>query len=74
MRIILIGASGTIGKAIKTELGERHEVISVGRSSGDLRVDIGDSKSIEQLFQCTGEFDALVCAAGSVHFGPLSGD
>jgi NAD(P)-dependent dehydrogenase (short-subunit alcohol dehydrogenase family) len=71
MRIILIGASGTIGKAIHAELGERHEVLPAGRNSGDLRVDLSDRTSIQRLFQQTGEFDALVNAAGSTHFGPL---
>lgn len=72
MKIILIGASGTLGKAVAAELGARHEIIRVGRSSGDLRVDITDSASIRALFEQTGGFDALVSAAGKVHFGKLS--
>lgn len=71
MKILLIGASGTVGSAIKAELAQRHEVISIGRSSGDFRVDISDSTSIRTLFEQTGTFDALVCAAGSVNFVPL---
>jgi len=71
MKIILIGASGTLGQAVANELGARHEIIRVGRSSGDLRVDITDSASIRALFEQTGGFDALVSAAGKVHFGPL---
>jgi NAD(P)-dependent dehydrogenase (short-subunit alcohol dehydrogenase family) len=71
MRIILIGASGTIGKAIHAELGERHEVIPAGHNSGDFRVDLSDSPSIQRLFQQAGEFDALVNATGKTHFGPL---
>ncbi|MDE1164142.1 MAG: short chain dehydrogenase [Pseudomonas sp.] len=71
MKIILIGAQGTIGSAVATELSQRHEIISVGRSSGDYRVDISDSASIRQLFEQTGPFDALICAAGNVKFAPL---
>ena len=71
MKILLIGASGTVGSAIKAELAQRHEVISIGRSSGDFQVDISDSASIRKLFEQTGKFDALVCAAGSVNFVPL---
>ena len=71
MKILLIGASGTVGSAVKAELAQRHEVISIGRSSGDLQVDISDSTSIRKLFEQTGKFDALVCAAGSVNFVPL---
>lgn len=71
MKILLIGASGTVGSAVKAELAQRHEVISIGRSSGDFQVDISDSTSIRKLFEQTGTFDALVCAAGSVNFVPL---
>ena len=71
MKILLIGASGTVGSAVKAELSQRHEVISIGRKSGDFQVDISDSASIRQLFAQTGKFDALVCAAGSVNFVPL---
>ena len=71
MKILLIGASGTVGSAVKAELAQRHEVISIGRSSGDFQVDISDSASIRRLFEQTGRFDALVCAAGSVNFVAL---
>jgi NAD(P)-dependent dehydrogenase (short-subunit alcohol dehydrogenase family) len=72
MKIILVGASGTIGQAVARELSERHEVIRVGRSSGDYQVDIRDTASIRKLFQEIGPFDALVAATGSVHFGALA--
>ena len=71
MKIVLVGASGTIGKAIVTELGPRHEIVKVGHSSGDATVDIASSKSIRSLFEKTGKVDAVVSAAGQVHFGPL---
>ncbi|MFO2463900.1 short chain dehydrogenase [Pseudomonas sp. 15FMM2] len=72
MKVLLIGASGTIGSAVKAHLSQRHEVISIGRKSGDFQVDISDSASIRHLFEQTGRFDALVCAAGSVNFAPLA--
>lgn len=71
MKILLIGASGTVGSAVKAELAQRHDVISIGRNSGDFQVDISDSASIRALFEQTGTFDALVCAAGSVNFVTL---
>ena len=71
MKILLIGASGTVGSAVKAELAQRHDVVSIGRNSGDFQVDISDSASIRKLFEKTGKFDALVCAAGSVNFVPL---
>lgn len=71
MKILLIGASGTIGQAIDNELKERHEIVRVGHSSGDFQVDIRDAASIRRLFEQTGRFDALICATGKVHFGAL---
>jgi len=71
MKILLIGASGTVGSAVKAQLSQRHEVISIGRASGDFQVDISDSASIRKLFEQTGPFDALVCAAGNVNFVAL---
>ncbi|WP_122550273.1 short chain dehydrogenase [Pseudomonas viridiflava] len=72
MKILLIGASGTVGSAIERELGSRHEIVRIGRNSGDERVDISDSASIRALFERVRSFDALICAAGSVKFVPLA--
>ncbi|BCX66563.1 short chain dehydrogenase [Pseudomonas izuensis] len=72
MKILLIGAGGTIGSAIDKELSQRHEIVRIGRNSGDFRVDISDSASIRKLFEQTGKFDALICAAGNVTFAPLA--
>ena len=72
MKILLIGANGTIGSAIERELSPRHEVVRIGRKSGDFQVDISDRDSIGRLFKQTGHFDALICAAGNVTFKPLA--
>jgi len=71
MKIVLVGASGTIGKAVDAELGARHDVVRVNRSSGDFQVEIADPKSIERLYAQIGAFDAMVNTAGNVHFGPF---
>ncbi len=72
MKVLLIGANGTIGSAIDRELAPRHDIVRIGRKSGDFQVDISDSNSIRQLFEQTGHFDALICAAGNVNFVPLA--
>ena len=72
MKIVVVGATGTIGKAVVAALAGRHEVVKVGKRGGDRQVDITDSESIRRLFERIGRFDALVCAAGKVHFGELS--
>ena len=72
MRILLVGASGTIGSAVAAELGTRHEIVSAGRSSGDVRMDLTDVASIRSAFEEAGPLDAVVCAAGNVKFAPLA--
>lgn len=71
MRVIVIGATGTIGSAVVAALSAQHEVISVGHTQGALRVDLTSMESITQLFRAAGAFDALVCAAGRAAFGGL---
>jgi NAD(P)-dependent dehydrogenase (short-subunit alcohol dehydrogenase family) len=71
MRILIVGASGTIGSAVVAELGQRHEIISAGRSSGDVRMDITDSKSVRAAFDKVGTVDALVSTTGKVKFAPF---
>ena len=72
MKIVLVGANGTIGKKILEALGPGHEIIKVGRSSGDLHADIADAKSVRALFEKIGKFDALVNASGDIAFAPFS--
>ncbi len=71
MKIIIIGASGTIGKAVTEALGARHQVVKVGKTRGDLQVDLASTDSIKRLFKKAAPFDAVVCAAGAARFAPL---
>ncbi|WP_432087572.1 short chain dehydrogenase [Streptomyces sp. bgisy095] len=72
MNILLIGASGTLGRALDGTLRERgHHVVTVGRTSGDLRYDISDPERIAALYRAAGPVDAVVGAAGHVPYKPL---
>jgi NAD(P)-dependent dehydrogenase (short-subunit alcohol dehydrogenase family) len=71
MRIMVIGATGAVGKCAVDELSARHEVISVGRSSGDIKVDIEDVESIRAMYREAGKVDAVVSAVGHGHFGAV---
>ncbi|HEV3042370.1 MAG TPA: short chain dehydrogenase [Roseiarcus sp.] len=71
LRILLVGAGGVLGRAVAAELGQRHEVVSAGSKSGDIRLDIADPASIEKALAAAGAFDAVACAAGTVNFEPL---
>ncbi|WNG41700.1 short chain dehydrogenase [Archangium violaceum] len=71
MKVLLVGAHGVIGSAVARELGARHTLVRAGRSQGDVKVDITDSASIRRMFEQVGRVDAVVSAAGNVHFAPL---
>ncbi|WP_373045367.1 short chain dehydrogenase [Vulgatibacter sp.] len=71
MRILLVGAGGTIGKAIAAELATRHEIIAAGRQSGAVQLDLTDERSIVRALADLAPLDAVISAAGNVAFGPL---
>ncbi|MFZ0241594.1 MAG: short chain dehydrogenase [Desulfobacterales bacterium] len=72
MKIIVVGATGTIGRSVVAALSGHHEIVEVAHSSGEVRVDLADPGSIKNMFRAVGEFDALVSTAGAARFGPLS--
>lgn len=72
MRIIIVGATGVLGKSVHKALSQDHEVLKVGLTQGDYQADITDTDSVERLFKQVGEFDALIATTGAVHFGPLT--
>ncbi|MEV7418345.1 short chain dehydrogenase [Streptomyces sp. NPDC089919] len=73
MRILLIGAAGTLGSALHTTLSARgHEVLTVGRTRGDLRHDITDPAQIAALYEAAGPLDAVASAAGDVPYKPVA--
>ena len=71
MKIIIVGATGAVGKTAVDALSARHEVIRVGRTSGDVQMDIEDIDSIRAMYQQVGNVDAVVSAIGQVHFGAV---
>lgn len=72
MKILLIGASGTIGKAVAKALANQHEVIAANYSGGDVSVDIGKQASIKAMFEQVGNVDAIVSTAGLANFAALA--
>ena len=71
MRIVIVGAMGAVGRTATEALAGRHEVIRVGRTSGDVQMDIEDTDSIRAMYQQVGKVDAVISAVGHVHFGPV---
>lgn len=71
MRIVVVGATGTIGRAIVAALSRDHEVLPASRRS-KIGVDITDPESIRAMYRAVERIDALVSAAGDAKFAPLS--
>lgn len=69
MKVLLIGASGTIGKRIYDAFSNKHEVVRASRSGADLQVDITSATSIEDMYHAVKNIDSVICAAGPAKFG-----
>jgi nucleoside-diphosphate-sugar epimerase len=64
MKIIVIGASGTIGSEVAKALERnRHEVIRASRSA-DVKVSLEDAASLRAMFREVGNVDAVISCAG----------
>jgi NAD(P)-dependent dehydrogenase (short-subunit alcohol dehydrogenase family) len=59
MKIVVIGATGAVGKAVVEQLGQRHEIVTVGSTHGQHQVRFEDEASVRAV------------TAGELHFGPL---
>jgi NAD(P)-dependent dehydrogenase (short-subunit alcohol dehydrogenase family) len=72
MKIVVIGATGTIGaKVVDALSATKHEVIRASRN-GDTKVDLDDPATIRALFETVENVDALVSCAGNAAFKPFS--
>jgi len=68
MKIIVIGATGTIGAKVADALSaKKHEVIRASRN-GDIKVNLDDPATIRALFERVNDVDALVSCAGNAAF------
>ena len=70
MRIIIVGASGTMGTYLTGAFEKEHRIIKVSTTGGDIPADITSPESIEQMYKKAGAFDALICTAGPTYVGP----
>lgn len=72
MKIIIVGGTGTIGKAVVKELSQRHSIIIAAHRHGDIHVDITDKQSIEKMYQTVNKVDAVISTTGNLHFGEFT--
>lgn len=70
-KVLVVGASGTVGQAVADTLADTHEVVRSSRNEGE-RADMSDPASVRALFERVGPVDAVVCCAGAVPFKPVT--
>ncbi|MFG2139654.1 short chain dehydrogenase [Streptomyces sp. NPDC048650] len=71
MKIIVIGATGTIGSAVARHLTDRGDQVVRAARRGPVQVDLADMASVDALFAAVPDADAVVCCAASGRLTPL---
>jgi NAD(P)-dependent dehydrogenase (short-subunit alcohol dehydrogenase family) len=71
MRILVVGATGLLGKEIVGLLSADHDVIGASRKGSAIAVDISDKASIAAMYKQAGPLDAVICVGGTAKFAPL---
>jgi NAD(P)-dependent dehydrogenase (short-subunit alcohol dehydrogenase family) len=80
MRILVIGATGALGKNVVNALQAHHaryctgtlEILSASRSSSEYPVDCHDDLSVRSLFEKVGIVDAVVSTIGGAKWASAS--
>ncbi|MCL3781884.1 short chain dehydrogenase [Prolixibacteraceae bacterium JC049] len=72
MRILVVGGTGIIGKRVVTLLRKDHEVIAIGKNSGDYQLDIEDKTAIVKMFEDFKDVDGIISTTGMASLGALS--
>lgn len=72
MKILVIGGTGMIGTAVVNLLKKEHEVISIGKISGDYQMDINNNSSIEKLFKDFKDIDGVISTTGDGVMGTFN--
>jgi len=71
LKIVVFGATGTIGTAVVAALSPKYEVIQVRNREGKLIADLANTDSVRNVFKAIGKVDGIVSAAGAARFAPL---
>jgi hypothetical protein len=71
MKMILVGAAGTLGSAVDKALNTPTRSSESATNAAAFKSTSPIWRRFEQLFSKVGEFDAVVSTTGDVHFGPF---
>jgi NAD(P)-dependent dehydrogenase (short-subunit alcohol dehydrogenase family) len=72
MRILIVGATGTIGQAVVAALKGRHELVLASRRKSREQVDLTSSDSVRELYKRVGKVDAVASVAGEAAYKPFA--
>jgi NAD(P)-dependent dehydrogenase (short-subunit alcohol dehydrogenase family) len=72
MRVLVVGGTGTIGRAVVAALEGHHEVVPVSFRRTAVTVDLVSPASIAAMYRQVGAVDAVVSAAGQAKFAPFA--
>jgi len=72
MKILVVGGTGIIGKAVVELLRKDHEVIAIGKSKGDYQLDIENKAAIEKMFEDFKDIDGVIATTGMANVAPLN--
>ena len=72
MRVIVIGATGTLGRFVVDALTQRHQVVPVSYRQCQIKVDLGDPSSIAEMYRMIGQVDAVIGTAAAARSAPLT--
>ena len=72
MRLVVVGATGTVGAAVADLLeGRGHQVLRASRN-GAVKVDLTDAGSIRAMYESVGRVDGVISCAGMARIGSLT--
>lgn len=72
MRVLHLGFTGVLGRAVYAALSARHETIGASRNGPALRARLEDEASLAAMLTAAAPLDGLICTAGEAGFGPLA--
>ena len=65
MKMLIVGASGKIGREIDKALSADFEIVRVGATSGDYQCDFTSNESVIDMFEAVGKYDHLIAVVGA---------
>jgi nucleoside-diphosphate-sugar epimerase len=76
MKILLVGATGVVGRCVLNSLQAHHDVISASldpaKGDHEVQLDLSDADALVKTLKSLGQLDAVISAAGRARFGALA--